>query len=86
MPSFELASLLHERYMQEYGSIICKDIHMKLFGRTFDLWNEADFEAIEALGAHEDKCTSVVAGASAWTTEIILNELEKRGQALEDYA
>jgi C_GCAxxG_C_C family probable redox protein len=86
MPSFELASLLHERYMQAYGSTICKDIHMKLFGRTFDLWDKVDFEAIEMLGAHEDKCTSVVANASAWTTEIILDELEKRGQTLENYA
>jgi C_GCAxxG_C_C family probable redox protein len=86
MPSFELASVLHERYIQEYGSVICQDIHMKLFGRTFDLWDEVDFDAIEKLGAHNDKCTSVVANASAWTTEIILDELEKRGQTLKDYA
>ena len=56
-----------------------------MFGRTFNLWDEAEFEAIEALGAHEDKCTGVVANASAWTTEIILEEIEKRGQTLEDY-
>lgn len=84
MPSFELASELHEQYMAEYGSVICKDIHQKLFGRTFNLWDEADFQAIEDLGAHADKCTGVVAKAAAWTTQIVLDELEKRGLTLDD--
>ena len=30
------------------------------------------------LGAHVDKCTSVVGQAAAWTAEILLEELKKR--------
>lgn len=47
IPSFEQASRLHEKYMAEYDTVICKNIHQKIFGRTFDLWEEKDFEAIE---------------------------------------
>jgi C_GCAxxG_C_C family probable redox protein len=85
IPSFELASALHEKYIQEYDSIICSDIHQKLFGRTFDLWEEDDFAAIEDLGAHIDKCTGVVGTAAAWTVEIILDEIEKRAESLVEY-
>ena len=45
--------------------------------------NESVFKAGSGMA---DKCTSVVANASAWTTEIILDELEKRGQTPENYA
>jgi C_GCAxxG_C_C family probable redox protein len=84
MSSFELASQLHEKYIQEYGTVICAEIHQKIFGRTFDLWQVEDFEAIEELGAHKNKCTGIVGNASAWTIEIILNEIEKRGDSLEE--
>ena len=43
--------------------------------------NESVFKAGSGMA---DKCTSVVANASAWTTEIVLDELEKRGQTLEN--
>ena len=45
--------------------------------------NESVFKAGSGMA---DKCTSAVANAFAWTSEIILDELEKRGQTLENYA
>ena len=33
-----LTKLLCEKFIQEYGSCKCKDIQMKLFGRSFDFW------------------------------------------------
>jgi C_GCAxxG_C_C family probable redox protein len=84
--SYRMAIELEKRYMEQYGSILCKDIHEKLFARTFDLWNKADKQQFEQAGAHIDKCTSVVANASAWATEIILNEIEKRSLTLGDFA
>jgi len=83
--SFNMAVTLYERYMEKYGSVICMDIHNKIFGRSFDLWNEEEKEAFEEAGAHADKCTTVVADASAWTTELILDELERRGLSLNDF-
>ena len=46
-------------------------------GITFDLWDTDEKTAFEQAGAHADKCTSVVANASAWVTELILEELSK---------
>ena len=73
-----LASKLHERFVAEYGSVICRDIHQKIFGRTFDLWDAEDSKAIEAAGSHVDKCTTVVGNASAWAAEIALEEMARR--------
>lgn len=79
-----MARALLEKFHQEYGSVICKAIHRKIFGRDFDLMDTVDRADFEKLGAHEDKCTSVVAKAAAWTTELILEELFRRGLALND--
>lgn len=37
------------------------------------------------MWAHKDKCTGVVANASAWTIGILLDEIEKRKNTLEDF-
>ena len=62
---------LHARYVEEYGSTECADVHMKLFGRTFDQWDEAEFAEFLRLGGHDDKCTQVVGNVARWTVEII---------------
>lgn len=81
----KLTALVHERFMREYGSVTCREIHDRLFGRRFDLWSDADKEAFDAAGAHTEKCTSVVAKAASWTTEIILGELAARGQTAAQF-
>lgn len=73
--SFSMVQQLRERYIQRYGSITCHDIHRHELGRPYDLRREAEREAFEAAGAHNDKCTSVVARAARWAVEIIGAEL-----------
>ena len=84
--SFDMAVALHNRYKDSYGSVICREIHERIFGRSFDMWDEEDRKAFEEAGAHREKCTSVVADASKWTTGLILEEIEKRGMTLDDFA
>jgi C_GCAxxG_C_C family probable redox protein len=79
-----MARGLLEKFNQEYGSNICRTIHRNIFGREFDLMDPPDREAFEELGAHVDKCTSVVGKAAAWATELILEELSNRGMSLSD--
>jgi mannitol-1-phosphate 5-dehydrogenase len=74
---FSMVQQLRERYMQRYGSITCHGIHRHEWGRPYDLRYEAEREAFEAAGAHEDKCTSVVAQAAKWAVEIIGAELTR---------
>jgi C_GCAxxG_C_C family probable redox protein len=83
--AFHMAKALQEKYVQEDGSLLCKDIHLKLFGRTFDLWDEKEKVEFEKAGAHSEKCPSVVANASNWATKLILEELSKRELTLKDF-
>jgi C_GCAxxG_C_C family probable redox protein len=76
---------LRDRYLAEYGSIICSGVQTKIFGRSFDLWSRQDREDFEQAGAHTDKCTSVVGNASAWTMEILLQEIDRRGMTPDDF-
>ncbi|MGQ9627844.1 MAG: C-GCAxxG-C-C family (seleno)protein [Anaerolineae bacterium] len=69
--AFEMTRQLHDRFIASYGSVICNEIHKKLFGRTFDLQDSAERELFEEMGAHVDKCTEVVGRAAQWTVEIL---------------
>ena len=64
---------LHTRFVHEYGSSECADVHMKLFGRTFNQWDDGDFQEFLRLGGHVDKCTRVTGNVARWTSEIIIN-------------
>lgn len=79
-----MAKDLYQKFVETYGSAICKDIHGELFGRTFDFGDAEDKQAFEDAGAHTDKCPSVVANASRWTAELILDELDQLGIELKD--
>lgn len=75
--SYRLANKLHERFVQEYGSSICKEIHKKVLGKTYHLNNPEEWDAFLAAGGHADKCPSVVGKAAKWAAEIILEQEEK---------
>lgn len=70
----QLIRNLHDRYIQEYGTIECSQVHMKIFGRSFDQWDHADFQEFLRLGGHVDKCTGVVGNVASWTVEMIQSE------------
>jgi C_GCAxxG_C_C family probable redox protein len=70
----ELAHRLHERFIACYGSVICRDIHRDIFGRTFDIRDEKDSDEMEKAGSHRDKCTTVVGTAMSWLAEILYEE------------
>jgi len=60
------------KYYKEYGSILCKDVQRKYFGKA---WNLTDDEmAHEFLGITHG-CT--IMQTAEWATGIILDELEK---------
>jgi C_GCAxxG_C_C family probable redox protein len=80
----DMARSLMERFKEEYGSLICRDIHIRIFGREFDLKDPLDREAFETSGAHIDKCTNVVGKAASWTTRLILQEMSDRGMTFDE--
>jgi hypothetical protein len=71
----QAAKALCVRFIQEYGSILCPQVQSKIFGRSFNLQDPADWKAFEDAGAHSDpsKCMSVVGNAARWTLEILID-------------
>jgi len=86
--SFRMAAALHDKFIEKFGSVICSDIHKKLFGRSFNLRDDEQKQAFRDSGAHEldDKCCAVVGIGAKWGVELILEELEKEGLSLEDFS
>jgi len=66
------AKKLHDRFVQEYGSTICRDVHKKLFGRTFNLWDPKEYEEFQKAGAHKDICPTVAGNVAKWVAEILI--------------
>jgi len=74
---FAYSKKLYDKFIEEYGSPVCKDVHMKLFGRTFNLLDPKEYDEFEKAGAHVDKCPSVAGNVARWTAEIIIDELKQ---------
>lgn len=79
-----LGQKLFKKFKEQYGSVICRDIHKKIFGRTFDLMdeenlgiNKEELKEFEKMGAHSTKCPTVVGLASAWAVEILWDMIPK---------
>ncbi len=69
-----LTRKFRERFIQEYGSIICRDIQNKILGRYYFLADPQEYEKFHNAGAHDVHCPEVVGKAAKWMVEIILNE------------
>ena len=72
--SFDLAKKLADQFIDEFGTIICRDIQAKIFGRAYYLRDPDEFSKFEEAGAHRDKCPDVVGKAAQMAVEIILDE------------
>lgn len=72
--NFTLVLKLREKFIEEYGSVICRDIQTKKFGRPFYLNDPDEFQKFEKAGAHETHCPDVVGKAARWTAGIIEKE------------
>lgn len=70
---FHYSKKLYDKFVAEYGSPICEDVHKKLFGRTFKLLDPKEYQEFEDAGAHVDKCPVVSGKTARWAAEIILD-------------
>jgi len=70
---FRYSTKLYDRFIEEYGSPLCKDVQKKLFDRSFNLLDPKDYAEFEKAGAHVDKCPAVSGNAARWAAEIILD-------------
>ncbi|MBN1568635.1 MAG: C-GCAxxG-C-C family protein [Acidobacteria bacterium] len=77
--AMEAARLLCDKFIQQYGSILCPRLQEKIYGRSFNLQDPNDWQAFMDAGAHSDptKCMSVVGNASRWTLEILIEKFHR---------
>jgi C_GCAxxG_C_C family probable redox protein len=74
--NFDLVREFTLKFIEELGSVICRDIHIRQFGRPYYIADKDEFEKFEAAGGHRDKCTDVVGKATRLAVRYILeNEL-----------
>ena len=68
----KIQNTILSRFKKEYGSILCRDILNKYFGRV---WNLTDDEASNDFLQVSHGCA--IKQSVMWTTEIILDEFRK---------
>jgi hypothetical protein len=61
-----------DRYYQKYGSILCKDVQRKHFGKAWDLTSEQMTREFLSI---TDGCT--IMETAGWATDCILTEFDK---------
>lgn len=71
--SSKLSRRLRSQFVDEYGSVVCRDVQDHLFGKSYDLWNQEEYDAFEDAGAHEDVCPDVTGTAARLAAAILLD-------------
>jgi C_GCAxxG_C_C family probable redox protein len=64
--------LFYQRFVQEFGSPACRDLQMRLFGRTFETCVIDEEEKFRLAGGHL-KCVELVGKAARMAAEAILD-------------
>jgi hypothetical protein len=63
-----------DRFKSVYGTVLCPEIHKRLFGRSYILDDQDDVAEFLALPGHQVKCSKVVAAATRIAAEMILED------------
>ena len=66
----ELVSRVAWRFVEKYGSIRCRDVHVAIFERSFNLQTKLGFEEFRSAGAPQH-CPDIVGKACLWTLDVL---------------
>jgi C_GCAxxG_C_C family probable redox protein len=74
--AMDTAKILYDKYIEEYGTVLCIAIQQQLFGRHFYFRDPDEFSKFRAAGSATDptKCMHIVGNAARWTMEILLDK------------
>ena len=65
-----------DRFLAEMGTVLCPELHKKVFGRSYVFTDPAQAEEFMNLEGHEVKCGDVVYVATRIAAEMILADEE----------
>ena len=63
-----------DRFLKEMGTVMCPELHKKVFGRSYDLVDPEEHMAFLSIPGHQNKCAEVVAVATRIAAEMILED------------
>jgi C_GCAxxG_C_C family probable redox protein len=72
--SFEIGRALHRKFIDKYGTVICRDIMTKVYGRPFWMVDPYEFKRMERAGGHTTVCPEIVGNGARWAIEVIFEE------------
>jgi C_GCAxxG_C_C family probable redox protein len=72
LKTHDLAKRLHDKFIEEYGSVVCQNIQTKTMGRSYYLIDPDEYKKFLDAGAHDIYCPDVVGKAAKWAAEILL--------------
>ena len=61
-----------DRFIKEMGTVMCPELHKKVFGRSYILTDPVQHEEFMYLKGHAEKCAEVVASAVRIACQMIL--------------
>ena len=67
--NFQKAKELTERFRSEFGGVTCRELQQQFTGRTYDMWNAADYKAFDA--ARGNKCAHATGTVTRWVVEML---------------
>jgi C_GCAxxG_C_C family probable redox protein len=76
--AMEYGNRLYREFEDEFGTVLCPEVHKLKFGRTFDLQNADEREELHKKMAElGDGCQSVTSAAARITAKLILEILDE---------
>lgn len=72
LQTHDLAKRLHDKFIEEYSSVVCQNIQTKTMGRSYYLIDPDEYKKFLDAGAHDIYCPDVVGKAAKWAAEILL--------------
>jgi len=67
--NFQKAKELTERFRQEFGGLTCKELQQQFTGRTYDMWNAAEYKAFDQ--SRGNKCAHATGTVTKWVVEML---------------
>ncbi|MBI5164578.1 MAG: C_GCAxxG_C_C family protein [Magnetospirillum sp.] len=69
MANFNAGKQLVDRFRAEFGGVTCQELQQEFTGRTWDLWNAAEYKGFS--DARGEKCARASALVARWVVEML---------------
>lgn len=67
---------IQSKFEEKFGAINCRSVQEKIFGRSYNFFDEEDKEQFMKDGGHVDKCPDVVGSVAMWLAEALWQDGE----------